>query len=243
MLRSLNILSCLLTVLFFSDFSSAQTPPPVNDTAPAHRYRWDSVAEIAFEHHATTLGLPQEIVTSLAQDDDGFFWIGTQGGLARWDGYHFRHYLHQAKDLGSVPDPFISVLFLDHRKQLWVGTNAGGLARYDKKNDRFIQIPIGKNGLNHSSVISIAADGNKGLWIATLGGLNHYNLDTGHFTYFTHDAKDSTSLPSNFVTSALLDQAGNLWVGTDLGLVKREAGSTRFLAVPLSIDNPQVHHI
>ena len=53
---------------------------------------WRLLSDIIFAHLTQDNGLPNEIATALAEDGDGFLWVGTLGGLARWDGYRFRVY-------------------------------------------------------------------------------------------------------------------------------------------------------
>ena len=59
--------------------------------APADK-RWSQLADITFQHVSQEQGLPSAIATSIAEDGQGFLWVGTLGGLARWDGYRFRVY-------------------------------------------------------------------------------------------------------------------------------------------------------
>ena len=87
--------------------------------------RWVALSDTVFQHWLIEQGLPHSAVTALAQDGTGFLWIGTQDGLARWDGYHFRHFKFDAADTKSLPNNFVRVLFVDPHGQLWVGTRAG----------------------------------------------------------------------------------------------------------------------
>ena len=115
--------------------------------------RWAGLADTVFQHLAHDNELPNAaIATSATQDGDGFLWIGSQNGLARWDGYHFRIYRAAPGKAGALPDNFIQALLTDTRGVLWIGTSSGGLARYDRDHDRFVVYPVGPNGLSHVSV-------------------------------------------------------------------------------------------
>src|SRR5207344_850242 len=59
------------------------------------------------------------------------------------------------------------------------------------------------------------------LWVATNGGLNRLDPDTGAFTRFLHDAADPESLSGNDVRSLAQDPSGALWVGTGDGGLNR----------------------
>ena len=178
----LSVQAALLGIAFTcAGFSTAQTKPtPLTATASASNPEtWDKLADTVFRHLSMQQGLPQYSATSLAQDSDGFIWVGTQGGLARWDGYRFRNYLPQANAPYSLPDNYVMSLHHDSQGRLWVGTNGGGLAMYDKLNDRFVRVPTGPGGVSHVTVNAITSDEKGNLWLATRAGLNHYDPQTG----------------------------------------------------------------
>ena len=72
-------------------------------------------------------GLPQESVNALAQTRDGFLWVGTSAGLARFDGARFRKFGLQ-DGLRSV---LITALAEDREGALWAGTSGGGVSRWN----------------------------------------------------------------------------------------------------------------
>ncbi|MEO6065585.1 MAG: two-component regulator propeller domain-containing protein, partial [Lysobacterales bacterium] len=76
--------------------------------------------------------LAQNTVNALLQDRDGLIWIGTQGGLHRYDGYRFELMQHDPEVAGSLPDSLITALTEDHRRELWIGTNSGHVVHYDR---------------------------------------------------------------------------------------------------------------
>jgi len=114
--------------------------------------RWSGIADAVFQHFNVDQGLPQTTATVMAEDGDGFLWVGTQGGLARWDGYRFRNYLPDPKNPGALTDNFINALHADPSGRLWVGMSTGGLARYDRDNDRFSIYAAGSGGLSAPDV-------------------------------------------------------------------------------------------
>jgi len=207
---------------------------------------WQKFADTIFHRLSTQNGLPQSSATAIAQDGDGFIWVGTQGGLARWDGYRFRNYLPIPDDESSLPDHYVLSLYADPRGRLWVSTNGGGIAYYDNRLDRFVRIPVGAKAVSHVTVNGILGDGKNGLWLATRAGLNHYDPDTGKFQHFFSDPTQEHSLPSNFIRSLARDKTGGIWVGTSQGLVKQEAadfGSSRFKPIRLPMEANKVQRI
>src|SRR5688500_16340157 len=195
--------------------------------------RWAALVDTVFTHIRTNELPDSTDVSSLAQDGDGFLWVGSQSGLARWDGYHFRVYRPSADVPDALPDGYIISLHTDPKGRLWVGTNSGGLALHDRERDRFIAYGAGAHGLSHVSVNAIADDGVGGLWVGTVAGLDHLDPATGVVRHLNHAANDSTSLPHNRVLALRRDRNGSLWVGTSRGLARLAQGANELTAIPL----------
>jgi ligand-binding sensor domain-containing protein/signal transduction histidine kinase len=223
---SLLLAATMLSILLLTLCGPAFTASPAS--AMAATARWSQLADPVFQHLGTVQGLPHVMVTSLVQDREGFLWAGTQDGLARWDGYRFRTLVPDARNGFSIPDNYIQTLHLDQRSRLWVGTGGNGLARYDAQQDHFVRIPVGEKGISHVAVLALADDGANGLWVGSLGGLDHLNANgvaDGHW-----HAGDN-GLSSDEVRTLMLDVRGRLWLGTRKGLLLYDAG--RFVAIPL----------
>ena len=201
------------------------------DPGPA-AVRWDGLAETTFDHLGRANGLVHDYITALAQDRSGFLWIGTEGGLARYDGYRFRTYKRDVDSDQSLPDNFVLSLHVDQAGRLWVGTQSGGLARYDDQTDRFVRVPTCAQGLSSPEITAIADDGAGGLWIGTWAGLNRLDPATGAVHAFRHNGADPTSLPHDQVWSLLRDRAGTLWVGTAAGLARLTPDGAGFASLP-----------
>ena len=138
--------------------------------------RWSSMTDSVFRRYNQDDGLPNPVCAAIAEDSDGFLWVGTEGGLTRWDGYRFRTYVPDAHSPGALRDNWIQTLHTDPRGRLWIGTSNAGLARYDNDHDNFVTYPTGPGGLSNVSVVGIADDGRGKLWIATDGGgLDHFD--------------------------------------------------------------------
>ncbi|MDD3688374.1 MAG: two-component regulator propeller domain-containing protein, partial [Bacteroidales bacterium] len=80
-------------------------------------------------------GLPRNIANSLAQDQYGYIWIGTNNGIARYDGKDFKHY-------EELSDASITQVFYDSKNTLWVGTNIG-LFKYNPITNYFDYVAEG----------------------------------------------------------------------------------------------------
>jgi ligand-binding sensor domain-containing protein len=190
------------------------------------------LADPVFQQHGSGQGFPAGPVTAIAQDGDGFLWIGTRDGLLRWDGYRVRRYGADPKAPGRLRDGFIQTLHADALGRLWIGTRSAGMASYDRDSDSFIDYAVGPKGLGDASVNAIVDDGARGVWVATSGGLDQLKAD-GSFAHLRHDAAYPATLPDNRVAALLLDRQGGLWIGTRDGLVRRDPGSDALQRVAL----------
>ena len=161
---------------------------------------WGRLADTVFQQLTKSEGLPDPFVAAIAEDSDGFLWLGTQDGLGRWDGYRFRNYQPNSKLPGSLPSNNISALHLDVRGHLWIGSSGGGLARYDPDQDRFISYPTGPGGLSSIEIRGITDDGTGGVWVATYGGLDRVDAERG-------DRKSTRLNSSHVVTSRMPSSA------------------------------------
>src|SRR5579864_2655091 len=70
-------------------------------------------------------GLPQDSVQTILQTRDGFLWVGTERGLARFDGLHFA--VFKSTNAGGIKINYIEVLYESQDATLWIGTRDSGL--------------------------------------------------------------------------------------------------------------------
>ena len=175
--------------------------------------------------------LAQNTVNALLQDRDGFLWIGTQGGLHRYDGYEFLRFQHRAGDADSLPDSFVTALAEDAEGRLFVGSNRHGLAVRQPGSPRFVVVPPGEGERNRREVITVLlADGDEGIWVGSHFGLEH----------LANNGRRSDILrlpPSAEPEASVRDLArcadGTLYAATSAGLFRVNAGSTRARGLPL----------
>src|ERR1041385_1037879 len=72
--------------------------------------------------------LPDSSVTAIAQTPDGYLWIGTYNGLARFDGVRFTNF-----DPANTPElkhARVTDLYTDPRGTLWIGTHDGSMTSF-----------------------------------------------------------------------------------------------------------------
>jgi PAS domain S-box-containing protein len=152
-------------------------------------------------------GLPQNYVFTVLQSRDGYLWIGTRSGLARFDGVRFTSFDDRIP--GQLRESEVWALAEDRASALWVGTYGGGLTRV--QNGRFTTFGTG-DGLPSDRIRSLAADRDGSLWVGTENGLVHRQGDK-----FTVVAPKGFA-PGQVITALHADQNGVLWIGTATGL-------------------------
>ncbi|MEZ5461013.1 two-component regulator propeller domain-containing protein [Dokdonella sp.] len=177
-----------------------------------------------FETLRVADGLPSSDVYVIRQAADGFIWIGTRDGMARYDGVDYRVWRHDPDDPDSLASNDVSALLVDRDGGIWAGGEAGGLNQMldDHRFRRYRHDSKDPVSISTDNVFTIAQDADGTIWVGTyLGGLNRLR-DDGSFERIEHDADDPGSLRSTTVISLAGDKAGRLWIGTDNGLDVRE---------------------
>jgi len=177
----------------------------------------EEVVDIPFETITQNDGYTGDYITYLLQDQLGYIWIGTLGGLVRYDGYIFRKFQHDTSDSLSLSSNDCSVIYEDSHKDIWVGTTSGGLNHFDRQTEtfeRFMQNPDDSTSLSHNSVTAIYEDNLNNLWVGTRGGgLNCLSRKTKQFERFLYN-KAPYSLQRNWVTDIVQDNKERIWVST-----------------------------
>ncbi|MEE8118199.1 MAG: two-component regulator propeller domain-containing protein, partial [Gammaproteobacteria bacterium] len=174
-----------------------------------------------FNHLTIEDGLLQNSAIDILQDKTGFIWIATEAGLHRYDGYGFTVFRNDSTDAGSLQDNHINVLFEDSHSNVWVGTYAGGLHRFNPATqdfDSFRHDPSNPDSLSNDYVRAVAEDEAGYLWVATFSGLDVLDPNTGSVEHVR--VEDETgSLQSEFSPwSIYVDADSRIWVGTVDGL-------------------------
>lgn len=200
---------------------------------------------IAFQRLVIPNDVPAHLASALAQDTRGILWIGTQGGLVRWDGLQFRVFASDPSDPATLGGNYVRSLLAARDGRLWVGTFGGGLSVFDPAHETFVRYrhdskaPQGSHSLAHDRVEGLAEDRSGAIWIATSGGLDRLDPASNEIAHFHHDAADPASLADDYVRGLLVDREGRLWVGSRGGLqgLRTEGGFERVASDPAQPDS------
>jgi ligand-binding sensor domain-containing protein/signal transduction histidine kinase len=147
-------------------------------------------------------GLPEQTVQAFAQTPDGYLWIGTTGGLVRFDGAQFTVFDRQ--NTPALRENSVFCLMVSRDGALWIGTEGGGLARYAQGQFRSWTT---REGLSNDFVRKLAEDAHGVIWAGTDNGLMRLQGDR----FVRVDGVNG--IPALAVHSVYLDHEGRLWAG------------------------------
>jgi ligand-binding sensor domain-containing protein/signal transduction histidine kinase len=155
-------------------------------------------------------GLPQNAVTAIVQTRDGYLWLGTYSGLARFDGVHFK--VFDNDDTPALRSRRVTSLFEDRNGRLWIGHETGELGWYKDGAFHSAEAPSTWKG---GKVFAIGSDEDDDLWLANEDCLL-VRLRDG--LALTPEAGGAMKLPI-FVR----DSRGVIWIARDgkLSVLKR----------------------
>jgi diguanylate cyclase (GGDEF)-like protein len=175
----------------------------------------------AFHHYVRNTwslqqGLPQISVQAIVQDHQGYIWVATQAGLARFDGVRFTTYAPETEP--ALPGIWVRSLMVDVVGRLWVGTYKG-MAVYEK--GRFRTIPIADTAQFPALDINAIVEDDGRIVVATTNGV--FDLVEGKLVHRAGSASPATSL---------IKSADGVWIGTLGGVVRQQGKHTELLALP-----------
>jgi signal transduction histidine kinase/CheY-like chemotaxis protein/HPt (histidine-containing phosphotransfer) domain-containing protein len=154
-------------------------------------------------------GLPQNSVEAVALDREGYLWIGTQDGAARWDGRTWTLLPMPRRTLGN----WVVALHPDAEGALWIGTRGDGVQRYAQGRWTHFGPPEGFPDTQAISLLETRdPDGVQVIWAGT----------QGHGAVRIKDgALQPLPVPKEHPfrsVYALLEAEGRVLAGTELGL-------------------------
>ena len=161
------------------------------------------------------IGISESSIYSFLHDTYGNIWIGTASGVyVRNEHERKFHISEQLKNFWAFD------IYEDSRKNVWFASLGGGLYRYENDHDKFIYYSHDSNNANSlssNSVSSVYEDSRGYIWCSTdRGGLNRYDYVTDSFKKYSVE----DGLPDDVTYKVVEDKSGNLWFGTNNGLVK-----------------------
>ncbi|MCI5054471.1 MAG: SpoIIE family protein phosphatase [Flavobacteriales bacterium] len=161
-----------------------------------------------FVNYGLEDGLITSQIEALTQDSRGNLWIGTIGGLSKYDGYDFINYTEK----NGLAEDWITSLLTSKSGTIWIGHWGGGVSMFDIKSRQFKDLKL-ENYSEYKLISSIQEDQDGMIWIATEGaGIFKYDPtnETASKVSETFDGKVFKDLE--------LDANGYLWAGGPEGI-------------------------
>jgi ligand-binding sensor domain-containing protein/signal transduction histidine kinase len=197
--RRFSIAAMVALIILASQFSSGAAQ--------------SAAGEYLIDVWQTDQGLPQNTVTALKQTRDGYIWIGTLGGLVRFDGIRFT--MFGGGVLGEGARDQILCLHEDAAGTLWIGTAGGGISRY--AHGRFASLSLA-NGSAENDVVAIQDAGDGTIWIGTSTGLYSWSRGAARPEPF-----DSSGTSPNRIYDLNRGKSGVVWLagGERVGRIEK----------------------
>ncbi len=127
-------------------------------------------------------------------------------------------------------------MYEDKNGVLWIGTQTGGLNRFERNDNKFISYkndPADPWSLSNNQVTSICKDHSGYLWISTMGGgLNKFDSFNNKFIHYMNQPGNAGSISSDYIRIVIEDSEFKLWIGTnDAGLNIFDRSNIEFIKV------------
>jgi ligand-binding sensor domain-containing protein/signal transduction histidine kinase len=164
--------------------------------------RGDSLAGYTRRVWQASDGLPEQTVQAFAQTPDGYLWIGTTGGLVRFDGTHF--IVFDRQNTPALHENSVFSLTVSRDGSLWIGTEGGGVVRYAKGQFRSWTT---RDGLSNEFARTVIEDTQGTIWAGTDNGLLRLRGER----FVRVDGRDG--IPQLAVHALYQDRSGRVWVG------------------------------
>lgn len=197
-------LLCALALLL-AGLAHAQPAIPLDPARPA-------LSQYKVDGWQTEQGLPLNTVQAIHQARDGSLWVGTGGGLARFDGTRFTVF-----ETAPVPELVARPIFgfmEDAQGRLWIGHSRGASIYHQGRFERV----LGDELLEGRRVWAFQQDREGAVWAATESGLMRWH--NGRVQAF----RERDGLPTDKLRSLAFDRDGTLWIGTTGGGLVSYAG-------------------
>lgn len=175
----------------------------------------NKINNIRFSHLNIQQGLPQNTVNCIAQDNQGFIWLGTRNGLCRYDGYFIKTYFNTDGDTLSLTSNFIISIHRDKAGRLWV-ISERGICQYNQLTDKFKRYNLWNGQKVLRGNLFFEAQSGQ-MYVTIFNEIYRYDSATDSFKRML----DAQTLKRNLsfgVLSLAIDGNDVMWIGTQNGL-------------------------
>ncbi len=184
--------------------------------------------------------LKDNSVNTVFRDRNGDMWIGTRQGLslcARSKQVFSNYEAHPSDKSGKyLNSESVYALWMDKAKNIWIGTEDGGINIYNPSTQSYQYIINEKgntNSLSENCIKAFLEDKKGNLWIGTFhGGIDVMNLQNKRIRHYRNNPTIPSTLVSNDVWDFTQDSQGTIWIATSSGVDKYDSTSDSFVHCP-----------
>ena len=191
-----------------------------------------AVADMQVRHFELAAQLPSNVANFVYQDNEGIIWLGTKGGVSRYDGYSVQTFRSNLAYPNMLPSN--NVLAMAENSRFYMIGTAKGLAILDKRTFKVSNLPFAD--VNNVEIRSLAVDRRGNVWVGTYRTLLRLSPDLRHCDDMSKRGVRRTS-----VNQVYVDRRGNVWAMMwEHGLSKYNPATNRFspMAAIGSRNNP-----
>lgn len=175
-----------------------------------------------FNNYSVKEGLLQSNVTCGIQSENGYLWLGTEGGLSKYDGVNFKNFTKE----DGLAESNITAIFEDANGLIWIGHQNGGITHINPNNGK---LSIFSDTSIVKTISSISQDLKGNIWIATLGAGAFRFKDAGNnihsSVYSKFLGKEGLG---DYIFQIYNDKEGKIWFVSDVGIKSLTKGSNDF---------------
>ncbi|MGQ1947744.1 hybrid sensor histidine kinase/response regulator transcription factor [Geofilum sp. OHC36d9] len=165
--------------------------------------------ELRFEHYNDERGLSHNSIRSILQDSNGYIWLGTFGGVNRFNGFDFDAFSGEIDNPDYLQDDDITQLVLEDDTYLWIGTS-NGLTSFHIPTSTFktFHPDVNNSNLVGNKIRSLFVDAQKRIWVGTKeNGVCYYDHRNDLFVPVKIDGVE-------YVRSIVQTHDKTIWTGT-----------------------------
>ncbi|KAF2515438.1 response regulator [Flavobacterium salilacus subsp. salilacus] len=186
-------------------------------------------------------GLPQSFVSGIVEDKEGFIWISTHNGLARYDGNNFKIFQNKPSDSTSISSNFISHTVKGANDDLWLRFDSGAIDMFDMKTHK-VEHVVTNEFLDKNKLV-VARRG----WLVSYSGFFWYIAQSGKVFSFRlpnlnskheHAVVNKYDFGNEAILSVMEDTKHNIWVLSENSISKLDANKNEFInyTIPYTTD-------
>ena len=186
-----------------------------------------------FDYYDISNGLSQNQANAIYQSHDGYIYVGSQGGLDRFDGYNFKYFSHNPTDSTTIPYGWVNAITEDSQNNLWIGTNQKTIG-YLKSDGSWTRVKL--KGMENWD-----RDGRAWWWgfisdmksfedkvIVSSNGNGLFILGDNYEKHYTSEQKEINIITEIFVANK------RIFVGTGKGLYELDLKKEEFIKTKIS---------